>query len=63
MPRAPLTRAALNPVPVVGARWTPRKKRQLVVAVRAGTIGRDEALRRFDISEEEFAAWERTLRV
>ena len=40
-------------------RWVARRKAAVVAAVRSGAIGLDEACRRFELSEEEFHAWER----
>jgi Protein of unknown function (DUF1153) len=40
-------------------RWVIRRKAAVVAAVRSGAIGLEEACRRFELSEEEFHAWER----
>jgi hypothetical protein len=40
-------------------RWSSRRKAAVVVATRTGLITRDEACRRYLLSEEELAAWER----
>jgi len=40
-------------------RWIPRRKAAVVAAVRTGAIGLEEACRRYELSEEEFLAWER----
>lgn len=40
-------------------RWVARRKAALVAAVRAGVITFEEACRRYRISPEEFASWER----
>ena len=40
-------------------RWVIRRKAAVVAAVRSGAIGLEEACRRFELSEEEFNAWER----
>ena len=40
-------------------RWVARRKAAVVAAVHSGAIGLDEACRRFELSEEEFHAWER----
>ncbi len=42
-------------------RWVSRRKGELVLAVRGGLISLEEASRRFAISAEEFASWERAL--
>lgn len=40
-------------------RWIARRKAAVVAAVRSGAIGLEEACRRYELSEEEFLAWER----
>ena len=40
-------------------RWVTRRKAAVVVAVRNGKITIEEALRRYQLSEEEFLSWER----
>jgi hypothetical protein len=40
-------------------RWTIRRKAAVVVAVRSGTITMEEALRRYQVTEEEFLSWQR----
>ncbi len=40
-------------------RWVASRKAQIVLAVRAGMISRDEALARYNLSSEEFSDWER----
>jgi hypothetical protein len=39
-------------------RWVVRRKAAVVVAVRAGVITVEEACRRYQLSEEEFLAWQ-----
>jgi hypothetical protein len=39
-------------------RWSCRRKAAVVVAVRAGVLGRQEACERYLLSPEELAAWE-----
>jgi hypothetical protein len=39
-------------------RWTVRRKAEVVVAVRSGTITMEEALRRYQLTEEEFLSWQ-----
>jgi hypothetical protein len=39
-------------------RWTSRRKSAILVAVRTGIIAREEACRRYFLSEEELAGWE-----
>jgi len=40
-------------------RWVVRRKAAVVIAVRAGVITLEEACRRYQLSEEEFLAWQR----
>ena len=40
-------------------RWVARRKAQVVEAVQNGKIRLDEALRRYELSIEEFSAWKR----
>jgi hypothetical protein len=40
-------------------RWIIRRKAAVVVAVRDGKITIEEALRRYQLSEEEFLSWQR----
>lgn len=40
-------------------RWVPRYKAAVVTAVHCGAISLEEACRRYELSEEEFHAWER----
>lgn len=42
-------------------RWVARRKAQIVAAVRSGVLGQEDACRRYNISPEEFASWERAL--
>jgi hypothetical protein len=42
-------------------RWTVRRKAAVVLAVRQGMLTLDEARRRYMLSPEEFAAWERAI--
>ena len=42
-------------------RWIARRKAAVVSAVSSGAIGREEARRRYQLSEEEFLAWERAI--
>lgn len=39
-------------------RWVARRKAAVVTAVRSGAISLEEACRRYELSEEEFCAWE-----
>jgi len=38
-------------------RWVIRRKAEVVCAVNGGLLTREEAVRRYDISEAEFEAW------
>jgi hypothetical protein len=42
-------------------RWVVRRKAAVVAAVRSGRITMEEALRRYQLSEEEFLSWQRAL--
>jgi Protein of unknown function (DUF1153) len=42
-------------------RWVIRRKAAVVAAVRSGRITMEEALRRYQLSEEEFLSWQRAL--
>jgi hypothetical protein len=40
-------------------RWVVRRKAAVVTAVRSGKITMEEALRRYQLTEEEFLSWQR----
>jgi transposase-like protein len=40
-------------------RWVVRRKAAVVAAVQSGKITLEEACRRYNLSEEEFRAWQR----
>jgi len=40
-------------------RWVIRRKAAVVTAVRSGRITMEEALRRYQLTEEEFLSWQR----
>jgi transposase-like protein len=42
-------------------RWVVRRKAAVVAAVRSGQITMEEALRRYQLTEEEFLSWQRAL--
>jgi transposase-like protein len=42
-------------------RWSPRRKASVVRGVRSGAISLDEACRRYQLSAEEFQAWQEAL--
>jgi hypothetical protein len=44
-------------------RWVVRRKAAVVAAVRAGVITLEEACRRYELSEDEFLAWQRAFEV
>jgi hypothetical protein len=48
-------------LPGVGQRWTVRRKAAVVEAVRGGWVPIDEACVLYNISIDEFIAWERDL--
>jgi len=45
--------------PPTTKRWVARRKAAVVAAVLAGVITVEEACRRYQLSEEEFLAWQR----
>ena len=44
-------------------RWVVRRKAAVVAAVRAGRITLEEALNRYQLTEEEYRSWERAFEV
>jgi len=44
-------------------RWVARRKAAVVAAVRSGRITMEEALRRYQLTEEEFLSWQRAFEV
>ncbi|MEI9888453.1 MAG: DUF1153 domain-containing protein [Rhizomicrobium sp.] len=48
-------------LPPVGTRWVPRRKAQVVSAVRGGAISLDEACSRYALTVEEFLFWQRAV--
>ena len=48
-------------LPPVGTRWVPRRKAQVVTAVRGGALSLDEACRRYALTVEEFLSWQRAI--
>lgn len=58
----PGTDLALSDLPPPDTRrWVVRRKAQVVTAVRVGLLTFEEACRRYNISPEEFLAWERAI--
>ena len=55
----PLTRKRLPPVKT--ARWTIRRKAEVVAAVAGGLLNVDEACERYSVSLEELANWQRAM--
>jgi hypothetical protein len=55
-----LTKIALLPSPSV-TRWTARRKAEIVAAVRSDLISLNVARRRYNLTNEEFASWQRLL--
>ncbi len=55
----PMTRDDLPPPTL--KRWVTRRKAEVVMGVRAGLIGLDEACARYSITVEEFLSWQRLL--
>lgn len=41
-------------------RWVVRRKAAIVAAVRSGRITLEEALQRYQLTEEEYRSWERS---
>jgi len=56
LPRASAAKIDLPPPGT--KRWVARRKAAVVTAVRSGAISLDDACRRYELSEEEFHAWE-----
>jgi hypothetical protein len=55
----PLT---LKQLPPAGfGHWVPRRKAEVVAAVRGGLLTMDEALQRYNMTIEEYAGWERAV--
>lgn len=40
------------------SRWVTRRKAEVVAAVNKGLLTAEEARRRYELSEEEFATWQ-----
>ncbi|HEX8222400.1 MAG TPA: DUF1153 domain-containing protein [Allosphingosinicella sp.] len=59
-PAARIEAVAMPDLPPAGTRrWVARRKAQVVEAVLGGMLRLDEALRRYEISIEEFSLWKR----
>ena len=55
----PLTLETLPPPST--SRWVPRRKAEVVFAVRGHLLSLEEACERYSISHEEFSCWERAV--
>jgi hypothetical protein len=53
----PLTLDSLPPPSTI--RWVPRRKAEVVAAVHGGLLTIDEVCKRYDLTLEEFASWQR----
>lgn len=53
---------SLADLPDVGTRWVASRKAIVVDAVNHGLITRDEAIRRYGLTEEEFDTWASAVR-
>jgi hypothetical protein len=61
-PLPPARRLSLADLPPPETRrWVARRKAQVVAAVQGGVLSLEEACRRYTLSAEEFAAWERAI--
>lgn len=47
------------PPPNTAVRWSPRRKLDVVMAIKDGRLTRGVALKAYDLSEEELVSWER----
>jgi hypothetical protein len=47
--------------PIDTQRWSPKRKALVVNAVRSGVISLEEACRLYQLSAEEFLAWQRAI--
>ena len=54
-----MTRADLPPPGTT--RWVARRKEAVVRGVQSGLIDRDEAIARYDLSDEELHGWEQAM--
>jgi hypothetical protein len=53
----------LEDLPQAGTtRWVPRRKAQVVAAVRGGLISLDDACARYALTVEEFLSWQTAIR-
>lgn len=47
-----------SPPPIPVRRWVPHRKAELIAAVRGGSLSLDAACKRYDLTVEEFLAWQ-----
>ena len=52
-----------NLPPANTKRWVMRRKAEVVIAVRGGLLTLDDACRRYRLTTEEFAAWQRAVEI
>jgi hypothetical protein len=45
----------------IGGRWIVRRKAEVVAAVTGGLLSMDEACKRYNLTMEEFASWQRAV--
>ena len=60
-PVAPISIKLRDLPPPDTRRWVVRRKAQVVAAVRGGILTLEDACRRYNLSVEEFQAWEQAL--
>ena len=53
--------SAIDLPPLGTKRWVTRRKAVIVNAVRIGVISLEEVCRRYELSSEEFFAWQRAI--
>ena len=64
MGRSALTaddRAGIALPPANTKRWVPSRKAEIVRAIAAGVLSREEACSRYSLSLEEFTSWQRAV--
>ncbi|HMP63483.1 MAG TPA: DUF1153 domain-containing protein, partial [Phenylobacterium sp.] len=47
--------------PADTGRWGIRRKAEVVAAVRGGLLSLEDALKRYDLTSEEFLAWQKSI--
>jgi hypothetical protein len=48
-------------LPSLGRRWTVRRKAAVIEAVRGGWVPIEEVIQLYNLSDDEFLAWERDI--